>query len=85
MPPFGGFFLRVPCVNTLMPITFDFQIINISGDKSLVCAQNEEAYEYLVDESPLNMRDNGYAEIYTQMVGDFISDAGHAHLCCNLI
>ena len=68
-----------------MAISYDFEIISVSGDKSLICAQNEEAYNYLEHEHAVEVRENGYAEIYTQMVGDFISDASHAHLCCNLI
>ena len=67
-------------------MTYDFQIVsNQVPDVCLIYAQNEEAYDYLVDEANLTVLDNGSAPIYTNRVGDFISDSSHAHLCCEYI
>ena len=69
-----------------MKVTYDFQIVsNQVPDVCLIYAQNEEAYDYLVDEANLTVLDNGSAPIYTNRVGDFISDSSHAHLCCEYI
>lgn len=70
-----------------MSTTFDFQIIaktQISG-MSLVIAQNEEAFSYLTDELDFPTLPNGNAPVFSENVGDFISDAEHAHMCCEYI
>ena len=69
-----------------MSINYDFQIFNseISGI-SLVCAQNEDAFRYLVDEAHLTVFEDGSSALFDERIGDFISDAEHAHLCCNYV
>ena len=66
--------------------TFDFRIIdsNISGISQIV-PQNEDAYNYLVEEAHLTTFKDGSAALFNESVGDFISDAGHAHMCCELV
>ena len=67
-----------------MSITFDFQIVgsNIPGI-SQVLPQNEDAFRYLVEEAHFTTFEDGSACLFDERVGDFISDAGHAHLCCS--
>lgn len=69
-----------------MNVSYDFQILNseINGI-SLVCAQNEDAYRYLVDEAHLTVFEDGSSALFNERIGDFISDAGHAHLSCNYV
>mgnify|MGYP001284287948 CR=1 FL=1 len=69
-----------------MAITFDFQIISteIPG-MSQVVPQNEDAFSYLVDEAKLFVMQDGTSVLFDHRVGDFISDAGHAHLCCEYV
>ena len=66
-----------------MAITFDFRIVasNIAGISQVV-PQNEDAFSYLVDEAHFTVFSDGTAALFDERVGDFISDAGHAHLCC---
>ena len=69
-----------------MSINYDFQIIDTNIDGiSLVCAQNEDAFRYLVDEAHLTVFEDGTSALFQERVGDFISDAGHAHLCCDFV
>lgn len=69
-----------------MAITFDFQIVgtNIAGI-SRVVPQNEDAFSYLVDEAHMTVFQDGTACLFDERVGDFISDAGYAHLCCEYV
>jgi len=69
-----------------MSVTFDFTIVasNIHG-VSQVIPQNEEAFSYLVDEAHLTVFKDGTTALFDERVGDFISDAGHAHLCCEYV
>lgn len=69
-----------------MAITYDFQIVatNIAG-VSQVVPQNEDAFCYLVDEADMQVLTDGSAVLFDDRVGDFISDAGHAHMCCELV
>jgi hypothetical protein len=69
-----------------MSTSVDFKIISntaVSGI-ALVYAMNESAYNYLCDED-ISVMDNGAAPIDTDIVGDFISDAGWAHLDTELV
>lgn len=68
-------------------ITYDFTIIGHStiDGLSLVMAQNEDAFSYLTDELNYHILDDGSAPVYTEVVGDFISDAEQAHMSCNYI
>ena len=70
----------------LLATTFDFTIVdsNISGISQIV-PMNEEAYNYLVEEAHLTTFSDGSAALFDDSVGDFISDAGYAHLCCELV
>ena len=69
-----------------MSITFDFQIVdsNIAGISQIV-PQNEDALTYLVEEAHFSTFADGSAALFDEYVGDFVSDAGHAHLCCELV
>ena len=70
----------------LLSITFDFTILdtNIAGISQIV-PQNEEAYTYLVEEAHFTVFSDGSAALWDENVGDFISDAGYAHLSCELV
>ena len=70
----------------LLTTTFDFQIVdsNILGISQIV-PQNEDAYNYLVEEAHLSTFKDGSAALFDEYVGDFVSDASHAHLCCELV
>ena len=48
-------------------------------------AQNEDAFSYLTEEEDLAYLADGSVPLATDQVGDFISDAEHAHLCCNYV
>lgn len=65
---------------------YDFQIVdtNLLG-VSLVCAQNEDAFSYLVEEAHLTVFEDGSAPLFNESVGDFISDAEHAHFASILV
>ena len=69
-----------------MSVTFDFQIVESNiGGISTVIPQNEEAFSYLVEEAHFTVFSDGSAALFDENVGDFISDAGHAQLCCNYV
>lgn len=70
-----------------MSITFDFQIISPTDVPgiSLVVAQNEDAFSYLTEEEDMNYLLDGSVPLATDQVGDFISDAEHAHLSSQLV
>ena len=69
-----------------MSVTFDFRIVesNIDGI-SAVIPQNEEAFSYLIEEAHFTVFSDGSAALFDENVGDFISDAGHAQLCCEYV
>jgi len=74
-------------INNYMSTTFDFQIVantSIPG-LSLVLPQNEDAYNYLTEEAELAVLADGTAPLFTDNVGDFISDAGWAHLSTSYV
>ena len=66
-----------------MSVTYDFQILdtNLNGVSQIV-PQNEDALRYMVDEAHLAVFEDGAAVLFDERVGDFISDASYAHLCC---
>lgn len=69
-----------------MAITYDFQLISTEmAGFTKVVAQNEDAFCYLVDEANMQTLKDGSAVLFDDRVGDFISDAGHAHMCCELV
>ena len=69
-----------------MAITYDFQLISTEMiGMTKVVAQNEDAFCYLVDEADMQVLQDGSAVLFDDRVGDFISDAGHAHMCCELV
>jgi hypothetical protein len=69
-----------------MAITYDFQLISADmAGFTKVVAQNEDAFCYLVDEAEMQTLKDGSAVLFNDRVGDFISDAGHAHMCCELV
>ena len=48
-------------------------------------AQTEEAYNYIVDELEYTTLSDGSCPLFTDKVGDFISDAECAHLSTSYI
>lgn len=69
-----------------MATSFDFTIVasNIPG-VSQVVPRNEDAFSYLVEEAHMSVFSDGSAALFDERVGDFISDAGWAHLACELV
>ena len=69
-----------------MSVMYDFQITgsNIAGVSQII-PQTEEGYAYLVEETMLTVFKDGSSALFDERVGDFVSDAGHAHLCCELV
>jgi hypothetical protein len=74
-------------INNYMSITFDFQIVSNTSipGLSLVMPQNEDAYNYLTEEADIAVLADGTAPLFTDNVGDFISDAGWAHLSTSYV
>jgi len=70
-----------------MATTFDFQIVSNTSipGLSLVMPQNEDAYNYLTEEADIAVLADGSAPLFTDNVGDFISDAGWAQLSTSLV
>ena len=70
-----------------MTVSYDFKIISDTSVPgiSLVMAQNEDAFSYLTDEEEYTTLKDGSAPIRTEYVGDFISDAEHAHFCSSYV
>lgn len=70
-----------------MSVNFDFEIVGRSGIDgiSLIVARNEDAFRYLTDELDMAIMDDGSSPVATEKVGDFISDAEWAHLCCEYV
>ena len=68
-----------------MSTTFDFKIISNTAvpGLSLVMPLNESALDYLTDEADMTTLQDGSAPLSIDNVGDFISDAGHAHFACD--
>ena len=62
----------------------DFKIVAITEAPglALIYAQNEEAYQYLIDETDMNTLQNGAAPIERERLGDWMSDAAWAHFDC---
>ena len=85
-PSIEGVFL---CVLHLlsMTTTFDFQV-QVRTDfpgLSYVVAQNEDAFSYLTEEEELPYASDGSVLLPTSQVGEFISDAEHAHFSAALV
>ena len=69
-----------------MSITYDFTIVstNINGI-SAVMPNNEDAYNWMTQEAHLSSFPDGSTVLFDENVGDFVSDAGHAQMCCELV
>ena len=70
-----------------MSTYFDFTIVSntpLTG-VCLVMPQNEDAFSYIVDELNYHILEDGSAPLFTEAVGDFISDAEQAHLSCSYV
>jgi len=82
----AAFFFRVIFQSIYLSISFDFKIVgsNISGISQII-PQHEDALNYLTEEVNYTVFNDGTAPLWDESVGDFISDAGHAHLCCELV
>ena len=69
-----------------MATTYDFTIVDTSlPGVSQVVPQNEDAFSYLVEETLLTVFQDGSTVLFDERLGDFISDAGNAHLCCTYV
>ena len=72
-----------------MTTSFDFTIISETDVPgiSLVVAQNEDAFSYLIDEEGADMTvlQDGSAPIASDLIGDFVSDAGWDKYSCELV
>ena len=68
-----------------LAISFDFKIVgsNISGISQII-PQHEDALNYLTEEVNYTVFKDGSAALWDENVGDFISDAGWAHLACEI-
>ena len=84
---YGRFFSLCSFLVLSMAFSFDFQIISRTDVPgiSLVIAQNEDAFSYLTEEEDLAYLSDGSVPLATDNIGDFISDAEHAHLCSTLV
>lgn len=73
--------------SVFMATTFDFQIISdtLVPGISLVVAQNEDAFSYLTKEEEYAYLNDGSVPLVNEAIGDFISDAEHAHFCAALV
>jgi len=69
-----------------MQTTYDFTIVasGVNGI-SRVCPLNEDALEYLVEEAHMSVFTDGSAALFSDKVGDFMSDASWAHLSCEYV
>ena len=78
--------LLVSFVKNILATSFDFKIVatNIAGISSIE-PQNEEALDYLINEAHLTVFSDGSAALFDEKIGDFVSDAGWAHLSANLV
>lgn len=65
-----------------MTIMSDFTITSNTGVSgvALITPNNEDAFEYLVQECDFHVMANGCAPVDAEIVGDFISDASCAYL-----
>ena len=69
-----------------MSITFDFTIVPTRVDGiSSVMPMNEDAYNWMVAEANLAPLPDGSTVLFDELVGDFVSDAGYAHMACELV
>ena len=72
-----------------MATSFDFTIQTVTDVPgiSLVVAQNEDAFSYLIDENGADMAvlADGSAPIASDLIGDFVSDAGWDKFSCSLV
>ena len=65
-----------------MSVCYDFSVISDTPINGIALVQplNEEAYNYIVDELEYTTLSDGSCPLFTDKVGDFISDAECAHL-----
>ena len=85
-PSHEGVFRRVLHLLS-MTTTFDFQV-QVRTDfpgLSYVVAQNEDAFSYLTEEEELPYTDDDSVLLPTSQVGEFFSDAEHAHFSAALV
>ena len=69
-----------------MATSYDFTIADTGlPGVSQVVPQNEDAFSYLVEETLLTVFQDGSTVLFDERLGDFISDAEHAHLCCTYV
>ena len=68
-------------------MSVDFKIISNTAVPgiSLVMPMTEDAYDYIESECDMNVMDAGCAPIYSEDVGDFISDAGWSKFTSELV
>lgn len=67
--------------------SFDFEIVSntLVPGLTLVMPMNETAFDYVAEECDYTVLKDGSVPLYSDVIGDFISDAESAHLSCNYI
>ena len=70
-----------------MATSVDFQVMVRTDFPGLsyVVAQNEDAFSYLTEEEDMPYASDGTVLLPTSQVGEFISDAEHAHFSAALV
>ncbi len=70
-----------------MTVTFDFTIVSQTEIPGIshVIPQNEDAYNYLVEDMDFTVMQDGSACLFEELVGDFVSDAGWDKLECEIV
>jgi len=66
---------------------YDFTVVSntpINGI-SLVISHNEDAFNYIQEELDYTILKDGSTPLFSDAVGDFISDAESAHLSCEYV
>ena len=67
--------------------SFDFEIASntLVPGVTLIMPMNEQAFDFVADECDYTVLQDGSVPLFSETVGDFISDAESAHLSCNYI
>ena len=70
-----------------MATSVDFTIIGMTDvpGVSLIVANNEDAFRFMTEDEELDILADGSAPLFSDCVGDFISDAGWENYTCDLV
>ena len=81
-PANAGFNRFCPLQKRMRTVDFRILAITEAPGLALIYPQNEDAYQYLTEETNMTTLQNGAAPIERERVGDWMSDAGWAHFDC---